>query len=102
MNRLGVMVDVSNLSDDAVRSVLAASKAPVIASHSSARHFTPGFERNLSDELIDAIGANGGVIQVTFGSGFVSKAANQWQDAEKAARKEIGRASCREGVCQYV
>src|SRR3546814_15582927 len=48
MNRLGVMVDVSHLSDDAVRSVLAASKAPVIASPSSARHFTPGFERNLS------------------------------------------------------
>lgn len=90
MNRLGVMVDVSHLSDDAVRSVLAVSKAPVIASHSSARHFTPGWERNLSDELIDAIGANGGVIQVTFGSGFVSKAANQWQDAEKAARKAAG------------
>ena len=90
MNRLGVMVDVSHLSDDAVRSVLAASKAPVIASHSSARHFTPGWERNLSDALIDAIGVNGGVIQVTFGSGFVSSAANQWQDAQKAARKAAG------------
>lgn len=90
MNRLGVMVDVSHLSDDAIRGVLAATKAPVIASHSSARHFTPGFERNLSDELIDAIAANGGVIQVTFGSSFVSEAANQWQDAEKAARKAAG------------
>lgn len=90
MNRLGVMVDVSHLSDDAVRSVLAASKVPVIASHSSARHFTPGWERNLSDELIDAIGAKGGVIQVTFGSGFVSNAAKQWRDVEKAAQEAAG------------
>ncbi len=90
MNRLGVMVDVSHLSDEAVRSVLAASKVPVIASHSSARHFTPGWERNLSDELIDAIGAKGGVIQVTFGSGFVSNAANQWRDVEKAAQEAAG------------
>src|SRR3546814_5066192 len=55
----------SDVCSSDLRSVLAASKAPVIASHSSARHFTPGFERNLSDELIDAIGANGGVILVT-------------------------------------
>lgn len=90
MNRLGVMVDVSHLSDDAVRSVVATSKVPVIASHSSVRHFTPGWERNLSDALIDAISAKGGVIQVTFGSGFVSQAANAWRDAEKAAQQAAG------------
>lgn len=86
MNRLGVMVDVSHLSDDAIRGVLAATKAPLIASHSSARHFTPGWERNLSDELIDAIAEQGGVVQVTFGSAFVSQQANAWNDELTAAR----------------
>jgi len=86
MNRLGVMVDVSHLSDDAVRGVLAVTRVPVLASHSSARHFTPGWERNLSDELIDAIAAQGGVVQVTFGSAFLAHDANAWNDALKAAR----------------
>jgi membrane dipeptidase len=71
MNRLGIMVDVSHLSDDAVRDVLRVSKAPVIASHSGLRHFTPGFERNLSDELARAIAKSGGVVQIVFGSGFI-------------------------------
>lgn len=72
MNRLGIMVDVSHLSDDAVRQAVELSKVPVIASHSGFRHFTPGFERNLSDELAKAIAARGGVVQVTFGSAFVN------------------------------
>jgi membrane dipeptidase len=71
MNRLGVMVDVSHLSDDAVRDVLRVSRAPVIASHSGMRRFTPGFERNLSDELARAIARKGGVVQIVFGSGFI-------------------------------
>ena len=52
MNKRGVMVDVSHVSDEAFARAVAISQAPVIASHSSARHFTPGFERNPSDELI--------------------------------------------------
>jgi membrane dipeptidase len=72
MNRLGMMVDVSHLSDDAVRQAVELSRVPVIASHSGFRHFTPGFERNLSDELAKAIAARGGVVQVTFGSAFVN------------------------------
>lgn len=71
MNRLGIMVDVSHLSDDAVRDVLRVAKAPVIASHSGLRRFTPGFERNLSDELALAIAKSGGVVQIVFGSGFI-------------------------------
>lgn len=74
MNRLGIMVDVSHLSDDAVLDVLARSKAPVIASHSGLRHFTPGFERNLSDELAKAVAAKGGVVQIVFGNAFVDPA----------------------------
>ena len=71
MNRLGIMVDVSHLSDDAVRDVLRVSKAPVIASHSGMRRFTPGFERNLDDGLARAIAGSGGVVQIVFGSGFI-------------------------------
>jgi membrane dipeptidase len=71
MNALGIMVDVSHLSDESVEDVLRVSKAPVIASHSGMRHFTPDFERNLSDALARKIAAGGGVVQITFGSGFI-------------------------------
>jgi len=80
MNRLGIMVDVSHLSDDAIRDAIAISKAPVIASHSALRHFTPGFERNLSDELVKLIAKHGGVVQIPFGIAFVdAKAAADTQ-----------------------
>lgn len=75
MNRLGMMVDVSHLSDDAVRGVLRVSTAPVIASHSGLRRFTPGFERNLSDELALAIAKGGGVVHLVFGDAFIDAAA---------------------------
>lgn len=75
MNRLGIMVDVSHLSDDAVEDALRVSNVPVIASHSGFRHITPGFERNLSDALATAIAAKGGVVQVVFGVGFVNRQA---------------------------
>lgn len=87
MNRLGVMVDVSHLSDDAFWQVMELSKVPVIASHSSARHFTPGFERNMSDEMIEAMAAKGGVIMINFGSSFIADAARRWFDDMSAERK---------------
>lgn len=87
MNRLGVMVDVSHLSDAAVRDVLSISKAPVIASHSSSRHFTPGFERNLDDDLARALAEKGGVVQVNFGSSFLTAEANAWFVQMLAARE---------------
>ena len=74
MNRLGVMVDVSHLSDAAFDDVLRVSRAPVVATHSSARHFTPGWERNLNDGRIRALAAAGGVIQISFGSMFLTPA----------------------------
>jgi len=67
MNRLGIMVDVSHVSDEAFWQILEISGAPVIASHSSARYFTPGFERNMNDEMIAAMAEKGGVIQINFG-----------------------------------
>ena len=68
MNKLGIMVDVSHSTDSAVFQALKISKAPIIASHSSCRHFTPGFERNLSDTLIKSITSKGGVIMLNFAS----------------------------------
>lgn len=71
MNRVGIMVDVSHISDQTFYQVMALSKAPVIASHSSCRVFTPDFERNMSDEMIKLMAKNGGVIQINFGSSFL-------------------------------
>ena len=85
MNRLGIMVDVSHISDQAFDQVLAISRAPVIASHSSCRYFTPGFERNMSDEMIRRLAQNGGVIQINFGAGFLDS------DYQKASEKAFER-----------
>ncbi len=78
MNRVGIMIDISHVTDEAFYQVLEISKAPVIASHSSPRHFTPGWERNMSDEMIEALAKNGGVIQINFGSGFLLQEAKEW------------------------
>ena len=77
MNELGMIIDVSHMSDDAFWETLKVSKTPVIASHSSCRYFTPGWQRNMSDEMIVALAKNGGVIQISFGSMFVNTADNK-------------------------
>ncbi|MBB4090173.1 dipeptidase [Salinibacter ruber] len=74
MNRLGIMVDVSHVTDATALDAIEQSDAPVIASHSSCRHFTPGWERNVSDELIEGIADTGGVVMITFGSSFLRNA----------------------------
>lgn len=88
MNNMGIMVDVSHISDDAFWAVLEESAAPVIASHSSARHFTPGFERNMSDEMIDALGKAGGVIMINYGSAFLTEEANAYGGKQNAAYED--------------
>lgn len=88
MNRLGIMVDVTHVSDEAFWQIIEVSTAPVIASHSSARHFTPGFERNMSDEMIVALAENGGVIQINFGSTFISQESRDYGDARMAAGRK--------------
>lgn len=80
MNKLGIMVDISHVSDAAFYQTLEISSAPVIASHSSLRKFTPGFERNMSDDMIVKLAENGGVIMINFGSGFVNPMARTWRD----------------------
>lgn len=77
MNRVGIMVDISHVSDSAFFDVMKITKAPVIASHSSCRAFTPGFQRNMSDAMIQALGKNGGVIQINFGASFLDSVARQ-------------------------
>ncbi len=73
MNRLGIMVDVSHISDDTFYDVMEVTEVPVIASHSSARRYTPGFERNMSDDMIRALADNGGVIMINYGSDFIDE-----------------------------
>ncbi|HLE22464.1 MAG TPA: dipeptidase [Vicinamibacteria bacterium] len=90
MNRLGMMVDVSHISDDAFRDVMEVSTAPVIASHSSSRHFTPGFERNMSDDMVRALAANGGTIGINFGSSFLVEAIRQGGEAMSQYLEENG------------
>ena len=86
MNRLGIMIDVSHVSDDTFFQVVKLSKAPVIASHSSCRYFTPGWERNMSDDMIRELAAAGGVIQISFGSSFIS---NDYRLGYARRRREI-------------
>ena len=69
-NRLGIMVDISHASDKSFFDVLKVTKTPIIASHSSCRALCSN-PRNLSDEMIRALAANGGVIQICFLSGYV-------------------------------
>ncbi|MEL6631277.1 MAG: dipeptidase [Bacteroidota bacterium] len=71
MNRVGIMVDVSHISDSAFYDVMALTDVPVIASHSSCRFYTPGFERNMNDDMLQVLKENGGVIQINFGSTFI-------------------------------
>lgn len=85
MNRQGVMIDISHVSDRAYWQVLELTEVPVIASHSSMRHFTPGFQRNMSDEMVAALVDNGGVIQINFGSSFLTKAARDYGNASQQA-----------------
>ena len=85
LNARGVMVDVSHLSDSAFWQVLEETRAPIVASHSSLRHFIPGFHRNMSDAMVAAIGAQGGVVQINFGSDFVSNDAQDWANARRTA-----------------
>ncbi len=93
MNRVGMMIDVSHVSDAAFDQVVEVTKAPVIASHSSCRKFTPGFERNLDDERIRRLGENGGVIQINFGSAFLTEAANGHSKVQWAAFGEYLKAN---------
>jgi membrane dipeptidase len=82
MNRLGMLVDVSHVSDDTMSDALDVSKAPIIASHSSARALS-NVPRNIPDDLLKRIAKNGGVVQVNFYSVFVDEKTVAPQSAER-------------------
>lgn len=99
MNRIGMIVDISHVSDSAFYDVMEVTRAPAVATHSSARHFTPGFERNMGDEMIKRLAQNGGVIMINFGSNFLDEASresaeklqthiNQWLEDNELSRSD--------------
>ena len=85
MNHLGMMVDISHVSDDTFYAALAASKAPLLASHSSCRALCSA-PRNMSDDMIRALARNGGVMDINFYSGFISQ---DYFDAYRKIAKHV-------------
>lgn len=84
MNRLGILIDVSHVADSTFYDALALSKAPMIASHSNCRAICD-FPRNMTDEMIKALAAKGGVVQVNFVSDYLKKPS----DEHRAAKTKI-------------
>ncbi len=72
MNRVGMMVDISHVDDSTFYQVMKLTKAPCIASHSSARFFAPTVRRDMTDDMIKKLGENGGVMDVNFYTAFIS------------------------------
>jgi len=91
MNRLGMIVDVSHLSDEAVRDILKLTKVPVVASHSGMRHFTPGFNRNMDDTLAKEVAQHGGVVQISFGTVFLDAKAAEAFDQRRWTAEDMKR-----------
>src|SRR5207248_8033904 len=81
MNRLGVMVDISHVSDKTFYDALEVSKAPLIASHSSCRAIC-NHPRNMTDDMIKALAARGGVIQINYEKSFIDQAYKDAYDKE--------------------
>jgi len=86
MNRLGMLVDLSHVSDSTMWDVLHVTEAPVFYSHTSSRHFTP-HRRNIPDDIARAVGENGGVIMVNFVTSFIYEPAYEYANVLDAQRE---------------
>ncbi|HSZ60545.1 MAG TPA: dipeptidase [Terriglobales bacterium] len=92
MNRLGMLVDVSHVADKTFYDTIAVTKAPVIASHSSARALT-NHARNMTDDMLRAVAKNGGVVQVNFYSAFVDENFRKAAEAQAKDRNAATKAN---------
>jgi len=97
MNKQGIMVDISHVTDSTFWQVARLSKAPFIASHSSCRAFTPGFERNMNDDMIVELGKRGGVIMITFGTSFLDGTLSKNRDK---MQEEMGAMLAEKGLVE--
>jgi membrane dipeptidase len=86
MNRLGMIIDVSHITDKTFFDVASISQAPIVATHSSVRDFTPGFERNVSNEIIEKLAEKNGMVMITFGGSFLDQ---NYADANAAIRAHV-------------
>jgi membrane dipeptidase len=86
MNRLGMMVDISHVADKTFWDAIGVTKAPVIASHSAARSLTNA-PRNMTDDMLKAVGKNNGVVMVNFFSGFINEDFRKAADAQSKERE---------------
>ena len=87
MNRLGIMIDIAHVADSTFYDVIRLSKTPVIASHSGCRALTPGYKRNMTDDMIKKLANHGGVIQIYFGSYLVNNKIRKAIDRRDSLRK---------------
>lgn len=95
MNRLGIIIDISHVSDSAFYDVMRVTNAPVFASHSSVRAFTPDWERNMGDEMIKVLAENDGIIMINFGSSFLR---TEYQPQGNVIRRDITAYLSRNGI----
>ena len=89
MNRIGMMVDLSHVSEETMLDAIRVSEAPVIFSHSSARAITD-VPRNVPDNVLRLMPENGGIVMVTFVPGFVNAAQGEWIKAAMAEAERLG------------